>query len=62
MSVGQISRLYTKYAENWGGKSAVYRFDAIVDGEVVKTVTKAPMERIFLETEVSHTDLHECSL
>ena len=59
MSVGQISRLYTKYAENWGGKSAVYRFDAIVDGKVVKTVTKAPMERIFLETEVSHTDLHE---
>ena len=61
MSVGQISSLYTKYAENWGGKSAVYRFDVIVDGKVVKTVTKAPMDRIFLEIEVSYTDLHECS-
>ncbi len=59
MTVDQIIGLYGKYVENWGAKSSVYRFDAIVNGEVVKTVTKAPMDKISLEIEVSHTNLHE---
>ena len=59
MTVDQIIALYGKYVENWGAKSSAYRFDAILNGEVVKTVTKTPMSRIILETEVSHTNLHE---
>ena len=59
MTVDQIIGLYGKYVENWGAKSSVYRFDAIVDGKVVKTVTKSAMSKMSLETEVSHTDLHE---
>lgn len=43
MKISNIVDLYTKYAGDWGGVSTVYRFDAIVDGEVVKSVTKAPM-------------------
>ncbi|MBR5144502.1 MAG: glycoside hydrolase family 2 protein, partial [Clostridia bacterium] len=59
MTVDQIIALYGKYVENWGAKSSVYRFDAIVDGKVVKSVTKSAMSRMSLETEVSHTDLCE---
>lgn len=43
MKISDIVDLYTKYAGDWGGASTVYRFDAIKDGEVVKSVTKAPM-------------------
>ena len=59
MTIDEIIGLYGKYVENWGAKSSVYRFDAIVNGEVVKTVTKTPMHKMSLATEVSHTDLHE---
>ena len=59
MTLDQIIGLYGKYVENWGAKSSVYRFDAIVNGEVVKTVTKTPMTKMILEVEVSHTNLHE---
>ena len=59
MTVDQIIGLYGKYVENWGAKSSVYRFDAIVNGEVVKLVTKSAMSKMSLEAQVSHTDLHE---
>ena len=59
MTVDQIIDLYGKYVENWGAKSSVYRFDAIVNGEVVKTVTKTPMNKMSLLSEVSHTKLSE---
>ena len=61
MTVDQIIGLYGKYVENWGAKSSAYRFDAILNGEVVKSVTKTPMSKMSLETEVSHTDLHEAT-
>ena len=59
MTIDQIIGLYGKYVENWGAKSSVYRFDAIVNGEVVKSFTRLAMSKMSLETEVSHTDLHE---
>ena len=59
MTIDQIIGLYGKYVENWGAKSSVYRFDAIVDGRVVKAVTKSAMNKMHLELQVSHTDLHE---
>ena len=45
MKYSDIVDLYTKYAGDWGGASTVYRFDAVKDGQVVKSVTKAPMTR-----------------
>lgn len=51
--------LYTKYVGNWGETATVYRFEAIKDGQVVKTVIKQPMKTLYLETKVSHTTLHE---
>ena len=59
MTVDQIVGLYGKYVENWDAKSSAYRFDAIVNGKVVKTVTKTPMNKMSLKIEVSHTELHE---
>ena len=59
MRYNDIVDLYTKYAGDWGGNSTVYRFDAIVGGRVVKSVTKAPMTRAALSATAYRTKLHE---
>ena len=51
--------LYGKYVGNWGGESTVWRFDAIKDGEVVKSVTCCPSAKLHLEAVPSHTELRE---
>ena len=51
--------LYGKYVGNWGGASTVWRFDAIKNGEVVKSVTCCPSAKLHLEASVSHTALCE---
>jgi len=51
--------LYTKYVGNWGETATVYRFEAIKDGQVVKTVIKQPMKQLKLDVKVSHTTLCE---
>ncbi|MCR5278922.1 MAG: glycoside hydrolase family 2 protein [Lachnospiraceae bacterium] len=51
--------LYNKYVGDWGGKATEYRFEAIKNGEVVKTVTKKPFERLTLSLTADHTDLCE---
>ena len=51
--------LYTKYIGNWGETATEYRFEAIKDGKVAKTVYKKPMKSLNLETKVSHTTLVE---
>ena len=57
MKYNDIVDLYTKYAGDWGGTSTVYRFDAVVDGEVVKSVTKAPMNKGSLKVNPYKTTL-----
>ena len=59
VSINQIVDLYVKYVGNLGSQGTVYRFDAIKDGKVVKTVTKTQMNKISLKIDVSHTNLHE---
>ena len=59
MSINQIVDLYTKYIGDWGGKSTVYRFDALKGAKVVKSVTKTPMNEIRLEIEASSSILRE---
>ena len=54
-----LVNLYTKYVGNWGETATVYRFEAIKNGKVVKTVTKQPMKQLHLDTKVSHTKLKE---
>ncbi|MCR5283892.1 MAG: glycoside hydrolase family 2 protein [Lachnospiraceae bacterium] len=59
MKMTDAVELYNKYIGDWGGESTVYRFEAIKDGEVVKTLTKAPMTGQHLEVEVSNNKLLE---
>ena len=59
MNINKIVDLYTKYVGDWGGKSTVYRFEAIKDGKVVKTITKTPMSKMQLEIDASNTFLSE---
>ena len=59
MNINEIVDLYTKYVGDWGGKSTVYRFDAIKDGKVAKSVTKTPMNSMMLEVNISSNTLTE---
>ena len=51
--------LYNRYVGDWGGAATQYRFEAVKDGAVVKTVVKAPAAAVSLEVRVSHTALVE---
>jgi len=59
MKINDMVNLYIKYIGNWGETATSYRFEAIKNGEVVKTVVKEPMRKLHLDTKVSHTILHE---
>lgn len=51
--------LYGKYVGDWGGTSTVYRFEAIKNGEIVKTVVKEPMKAVHLTAQADHYLLKE---
>jgi len=46
---------------NWGGYALTYKFEAIKDDKVVKTVMKGAAESIHLDVRTDHTDLCEGS-
>ncbi len=52
-------RLYGTYVGNWGGEATTWRFDAIKNNEVVKSVTKKPNAQLHLEVKVSGSELTE---
>ena len=51
--------LYGKYVGNWGGEATKWRFDAIRDGEVIKSETRSPGQKVHLEVRPSKTELSE---
>lgn len=51
--------LYNRYIGDWGGTSTVYRFEAVKDGKVVKTIVKEPVTSIRLDVIPDHTVLQE---
>ncbi len=51
--------LYQKYIGDWGGKATEFRFEAIKDGRVVRTLYRKPVSKIRICTTVSHTELIE---
>lgn len=61
MKPEQAVELYNRYVGDWGGVSTVYRFEAIRDGKVVKTLIKEPMHQAHLAVTVSHRELWERS-
>lgn len=61
MNEKKIRDLYGKYIGDWGDVSTVYRFEAIKNGKVVKSVIKQTMSRMSLETLPSSAVLCEGS-
>ncbi|MBQ9066136.1 MAG: glycoside hydrolase family 2 protein [Clostridia bacterium] len=59
LTVSRANELVNQYVTNWGSDMTVYRFDAIKDDKVVKTVEKLPVNEFQLKVVTSHTDLHE---
>jgi beta-galactosidase len=59
MNFDQAAVLYNKYVGDWGGTSTAYRFDAIKDGKVVKSVEKQPMHGMQLCCKADHLELTE---
>lgn len=59
ISMTEFTELYTRYVGDWGGEATTYRFEAIQDGEVVDSVTKAPVKLIKINALADHTCLKE---
>ena len=59
MKLQEAYDLYSKYIGNWGGTATVYRYEAVKNGKVVKTVEKKPMTKGHLEVKCPHTTLRE---
>ncbi|MDE6063367.1 MAG: glycoside hydrolase family 2 protein, partial [Lachnospiraceae bacterium] len=59
MKPTQAVELYNKYIGDWGGVSTVYRFDAVKDGKVVKTMVKEPSKEVKLWAQADHQTLLE---
>ena len=55
----EIRRLYTKYISGSEEQPIEFRFDAVKDGEVVKSLTKRAMTMHDLEIRVSSLELHD---
>lgn len=52
-------RLFNQYVNNWGGEVTRYRFDAIKDGNVVKSITKEPVKKVYLNVVTDTNELVE---
>ncbi len=59
LSYADGMKLYGKYIGNWGHETTVWRFDARKNGEVVKSIRRAPGRILHLDVKVDHTVLHE---
>ena len=59
MTYEQAYALYGKYIANWGDSASVFRFEAVKNGEVVKTVEKSPFTKRRMELKVSSATLCE---
>ena len=59
MKMTDAVALYGKYLGNWGGTVTTYRFEAVADGAVAKTVERRPVTEVKLALDVSHTNLTE---
>ena len=59
MKYNDIVALYNKHAGDWGAASRNYRFDAVMNGKVIKSVTKTPMNKASLKADAYKTTLVE---
>ncbi len=59
MSFGDMADAYGKFIGDWGGEATVYKFEAIKNGKVVKTLIKGITESVHISAFADHTDLKE---
>lgn len=61
MKLNDALALYEKYIGNGGKNMPVpsYKFEAIKDGNIVKTVVKEPVKNTFINAQADHTSLIE---
>ncbi|SDB12875.1 glycoside hydrolase family 2 protein [Eubacterium oxidoreducens] len=59
MNFQQAYALYGKYIGDWGKKGSSFKFEAVYENQVVKTVTKGPANSIKLEAVADHVLLKE---
>ena len=57
--LSEVNDLYGKYIGAWGGYKVTYRFDAIKDGKVIKSITKKPCQSIHLDVKANTNKLIE---
>jgi len=61
LSFEQGYALYGKYMGGWGDESVVWRFDAVKNGHTVKSVVRAPGNRLHIEAAATSNSLIEGS-
>lgn len=59
MKPEQAVALYNRYVGDWGTTATTYRFEAVKDGNVVRSVVKAPMTKMQLRAQADHSELAE---
>ncbi len=59
MSMGDAGRMYGKYVANWGGIAIQYRFEAVANGQVVKTVVREAVSEVHLEAYARNPHLYD---
>ena len=59
MKINDAVELYNKYIGNWGGNYTTYKFEAIKNGNVVKSVIRTAVKNVKLDINVSHNLLIE---
>ncbi len=59
MSFSDAYALYGKYIGDWGVRATEFRFDALIGGEVVKSVRLGAVKSLHLAARPSHTVLRE---
>ena len=59
MSFSDGYNLYSKYVGNWGGEATKWKFEAIKDGKVIKTVIKSPGSKLSISATISNDTLYE---
>jgi beta-galactosidase len=59
MTFADAVDLYGKYVGDWGGAATTFKFEAIRNGEVVKTVTRSAVTKLCITAKISRQELVE---
>ncbi|MCR5195660.1 MAG: glycoside hydrolase family 2 protein [Pseudobutyrivibrio sp.] len=59
MKLRQGMEIYNKFVGDWGGEAREFRFEAIKEGRVTKTITKSAVVSAHIDAKPSHTLLTE---